>query len=149
MPRTNYYRCGHLTNRMVLGGKHDRSLPNVQVEFIRVASTPPPKEVSVSREDACSFANCFDQFSYISSGSSNNDNRSVLQSLVDNIQLCGLYCCGGAVQSDYEEMNHADITKKMHDSSSDDNDTFIGKVVVCGNELPGCGGESRVFCAAL
>jgi len=120
----------------------------MNLSFIKVESTPtPPKEAS--REDPGSFAESFDQRSYISSATSNGDNRSVLQSLVNNIQSCGLYCHGGAIQSNYEEMNHADIKKKIHDSSSNDDDAFIGKVIVCGDELPGCGGESRIFCASL
>lgn len=75
---------------------------------------------------------------------------SILNSIIEDIQFCGLYFCGiDTTQDDFqEEEDHANDKKKQKEERKKElDDTFLGRVIKCGEDVA-CGGGSA-FCVAL
>ncbi|KAL7533361.1 hypothetical protein ACHAWF_004470 [Thalassiosira exigua] len=66
---------------------------------------------------------------------------SALQSILEDVQFCGLYFCGmdttvaGEEQTKYE----AEVKEKKAERKREADDTFLGKVIDVGRGIPGCG----------
>jgi len=82
-----------------------------------------------------------------------HEKSSVLQSIIEDVQFCGLYFCGiDTTTSDDNSRTgddkYDDLMKRKRDERKRDvDDTFLGKVIQCGNDY-GCG-DGSAFCVAL
>mmetsp|Transcript_30880 Transcript_30880/g.56554 ORF Transcript_30880/g.56554 Transcript_30880/m.56554 type:complete len:263 (-) Transcript_30880:202-990(-) len=89
-------------------------------------------------------------------GKDENGNRSILTSIIEDVQFCGLYFCGIDTTIDnwgdghsrtgdekYDEL----MKKRREDRKRATDDTFLGKVISCGDSY-GCG-NGTAFCVAL
>ena len=84
-------------------------------------------------------------------GQKENKN-SILQSIVEDVQFCGLYFCGidtttdngdSSINGDVDKYDEK-MKKKKEERKREAEDTFLGKVVRCGN----CG-DGSAFCVSL
>lgn len=74
---------------------------------------------------------------------------TVLQSIIEGIEFCGLYFCGIDTTQD-DELNPADegyderMRRRKEERRRDMDDNFLGKVVQCGRDIPGCGAFAEI-----
>lgn len=97
------------------------------------------------------------------------ESTTILSSIIEDLQFCGLYLCGIDTTDDDDENNNGcslftnnkggcggggkgtkgyedSMKKKKEERKKETEDTFLGKVIKCGNNVPGCG---DTFCGVV
>lgn len=96
------------------------------------------------------------------------ESTTILSSIIEDLQFCGLYLCGIDTTEDDENNNGCSLftnnkggcggggkgtkgyedsmKKKKEERKKETEDTFLGKVIKCGNNVPGCG---DTFCGVV
>eukprot|EP00571_Detonula_confervacea_P001239 CAMPEP_0172318822 /NCGR_PEP_ID=MMETSP1058-20130122/35897_1 /TAXON_ID=83371 /ORGANISM="Detonula confervacea, Strain CCMP 353" /LENGTH=494 /DNA_ID=CAMNT_0013033727 /DNA_START=87 /DNA_END=1571 /DNA_ORIENTATION=- len=68
------------------------------------------------------------------------EKSSILSSIIEDIQFCGLLFCGIDTTESQEEEGGCDtMKKKKEERKKEADETFLGRVIQCGNEVT-CGG---------
>jgi len=91
-------------------------------------------------------------------GKDENGNRSILSSIIEDVQFCGLYFCGiDTTRDNWGDAGHSQtgddkydelMKKRREDRKRAADETFLGKVISCGDSY-GCGGNGTAFCVSL
>lgn len=116
--------------------------------IITPTSTPETHKISVSTisSNASSITDASDLSTivkayrlYKSSTREHSSNSGKLQNMIDLVQFCGMYLCGGGVIIVNE------TSGEKEERTQEINNTFLGKMIRCGNIHDSCGNGDYAF----
>jgi len=130
--------------------------------IVRSTSSPERHKITVStisesntssitdNSDTSTFVKAYRRYKRRTTEHNTSNSGNALQDIIQDVQFCGMYFCGGILVANDDTLNENKNHEEEHQANEDSmfskeerrkemDDTFLGKMIQCGNIHDSCG----------